>query len=180
MISKIIISLIITPSIFLGVTISALAQNVTRQVQARDQLQGILFEAQGCKRQEKNVICVVWVTALTNDISNFTIYMNAGTLSSRLVDSEGSAYIPVLMQAGRDKTGYKGLADDYFQTRLTQGVPIKVISTFSDIPRSVKDIASLEISISDPRIIGKLKNLKIGEGNSQRLEAPRKLILRKK
>ena len=119
-----------------------------REIQSVHEVGDLKFELQGCQRSGKKVTCSAWVTNTSKDISG-----SVGFDATRLVDTSGEQYKPSLInRADRD----------YAPLSLVKNVPMRISTTFMDVPTSVQDIALFEIAtnLGDK---GQLRNIKITE-----------------
>lgn len=142
-----------------------------RDIQASDEVEGIKFEAKGCQRQGKKVVCSAWLTATEKD-GVLIVFGKFNDTSTRLIDSDGNTYLPSLVQAGRIET-QGGRLD----VRVSKDVPLKATSTFMEISPSARDISLFEIATTygfSTFQIGKLRNLKITEGRAESTQVPAK------
>jgi hypothetical protein len=167
-----IVTSLATSSILMGGITPVLAQYScpSREVQTVDEVNGFKFEAQGCQRQGKKVICQAWITSLEKDVESMGYSREDSSWGkTRLIDLAGNEYVPELIQSGKDVE-----KSPYMYIRLTQNVPLKVSATFTSIPESIRDVALLEVSLynSGSKLRGKLRNLKVTEAKAENNAMP--------
>ena len=98
------------------------------------------FQSVGCQRKGAEVTCSALITNLADSDRVIGAVVKYYNPISRIIDTSGDQYNSNLVRIGQNESS------QYLETNLAPGTPLKINFVFKDVPGSVTNLASFEVS----------------------------------